>query len=223
MVLQLMPMNAFAATGQVITDAELREALAIAGLELRTAKGETLTPRGGLDKASLASALAGGAILQSRGDSTYHAGMVPDEAWDAQMLIDMIEEECSVRFYRTCDTFGRALVLLERMKTEDPAEYARLVTDYPMGQELYDLAVSEKQSGEEIRQEMLSLQNRLKEAVVMIEQMSNCLTLQQDMLQDHEEVRRSEKIKKAVEDIKYYRFEAIALYAVEVERSRGWC
>ncbi len=50
MVMQLLPMNAFAATEQVITDAELTEALAIAGLELRTAEGKALTPRGGLDK-----------------------------------------------------------------------------------------------------------------------------------------------------------------------------
>ena len=80
MLSQALPWTAFAATGDPITDAELRRALLIAGLRPES---------GGDARALFEAASEGGAPLRLEAkESGYHPGMKPDGTWDARMLMD---------------------------------------------------------------------------------------------------------------------------------------
>ena len=90
LLIQVFPLNALADVGSPITQAELEQALQIAGLRVATAERQT------------AQALfAGNDVLGASSDdpvrieaeeSGYHEGMKPDETWDAQMFLDWLDE-----------------------------------------------------------------------------------------------------------------------------------
>ena len=117
MLTQALPWTAFAeaiAAGQMITDKELQRALQIAGLQ---------TVSGGVS----ANAEGSGPFRLEAKESGYHAGMKPNETWDAQMLMDWLDDTLTRAIYNVINVYTRTEAILERLKDEDPAAYAELV------------------------------------------------------------------------------------------------
>ena len=81
MLSQALPWTAFAATGDMITDAELKRALSIAGLRVESGGGDGGGP---FEAASVGDT----PLRLEAGESGYHPGMKPDGTWDARMLMD---------------------------------------------------------------------------------------------------------------------------------------
>ena len=98
MLAQALPWTAFAdavATGQMITDSELQRALQIAGLQ---------TVSGGVS----ANAEGSGPFRLEAKESGYHAGMKPNETWDAQMLMDWLDDTLTRAIYNVIIAGGKS-------------------------------------------------------------------------------------------------------------------
>lgn len=117
MLSQALPWTAFAATGDPITDAELQRALLTVGLRPES---------GGDVRALFEAASEGGAPLRLEAkESGYHPGMKPDGTWDARMMMDWLDDLLMTDIYNVTSVFTRAETILDKLKDDDPAAYAR--------------------------------------------------------------------------------------------------
>ena len=85
MLSQTLPWTAFAATGNMITEAELKRALLIAGLQPET------TDNGGVRALFDAKSNSAAPLRLEAKESGYHPGMSPNETWDAQQMLEWLE------------------------------------------------------------------------------------------------------------------------------------
>ena len=202
MLSQALPWTAFAATGDMITEAELSRALQLAGLQA-TSTGSAGV--GGLMEA----AQSGGALMLEAKTSTYHEGMSPDEGWDAITLLDWLEDKMSVEIYSVANAFHQAETRLEQLATEDPVEYARLTNSDEYSPEFLELCHEMSMSVEETEEQVRLYRQRLREAVVTIEQNAEQLANASDSLFDYEKSRLSEQIREASDLISDTRTEIV--------------
>ena len=111
MLSQALPWTAFAAMGDMITDSELRRAMSIAGLQFESAAGGESTLSGAMPKSAELPRLVAK-------ESGYHPGMQPDRTWDAQMLLDWLNDMLKKDIYYVSSTYMNAQTLHER--PDDP-------------------------------------------------------------------------------------------------------
>ena len=114
----------------MITDAELKRALSIAGLRVESGGGGLF----GTDDARPLQ-------LEAR-ESGYHEGMTPDDTWDAQMMLDWLDDQLKTDIYYVSTTFARAQALLERMKTENPERHVFFTASGTWGRSITGCAAS---------------------------------------------------------------------------------
>ena len=201
MLSQALPWTAFAATGDMITDAELQRALLIAGLQPET------TDNSGERALFAAKSNSAAPLRLEAKESGYHPGMKPDETWDAQMLMDWLDDMLSQDIYNVTNVFTRADTLLERMATEDPAAYARFAENREYVDKCHKWALA----AEVLEEEARFLHRRLGEYTVVIEQNTETLAQAQGELFDCETALLSEQIREAAEALEDLREDILAL------------
>ena len=189
MLSQALPWTAFAAMGDVITDAELRRAMSIAGLQFESAVG------GG--EGALFEARANSAVLPQlvAGESGYHPGMQPDETWDAQMLLDWLDDMLKKDIYYVSSTYMNAQTILERMREEDPDQYAYFTDSGKWTPDHYELCRALVLMMEDAKSQARFLRTRVTDQVLVIEQNSEALAAGADTLFNYEKVRLSIQIR----------------------------
>ena len=220
LLVQTVPTTALAATGEIITAAELNRAFRLAGLEVH-AGGSVAN---GADAVSTFLSNAD-ATLESRPNSGYHEGMTPEESWDAQMLLDWISDTMDDRVNAISDVFLRAEALLDRMRAEDPDLYASLTGSGGYGAEYLARCRSVAENAESTRQLLLYYEDRLNAHVTMIDQMSELLeteALGSDLLFDHDRIRLSEKIKAASSGIEEIRKDIVLAAIIDLIYIETW-
>jgi len=214
LLFQAIPFSALAGTGDVITDAELQKALQIAGLKV--SNGDSAGD-------GSASSATGRSTASSESDPVkvetvkggYHPGMKVDETWDAQMLLEWLNDMLRTKFAAVNSTFTRLDTLLEDLKTEDPITYARL-TGSGDNAKYHELSHTYALQAEEAREKARFYKNRLEEYSVAVEQYTDALVNYSDTLFDYEKIRYSEQIKDAMEQIESLREQLLAFDVEEV-------
>ena len=209
MLTQALPWTAFAkaiAAGQMITDKELQRALQIAGMKVVTgdySSEKTVTAKGALTAA--ASNDSSPVRLEAK-DSGYHPGMTPDETWDAQMLMDWLDDKLNRDIYNVTNVYVRAETILEKLKDEDPDAYARLTQNADFVETCHKWAMDAEAAKEEAR----LLDKRLGENTVVIENNTEMLVNCGDSLFIYEKARYSEQIREATEALEELREDILA-------------
>ena len=205
MLAQALPWTALAdavAVGQMITDRELTQALQIAGLQ-SASDGVSANA-----DASLPFRLEGK-------ESAYHEGMTPNETWDAQMLVDWLDDLLSRDIYHVTNVFTRADSRLERMKADDAAAYA----SFTEGAEYAGFAEDCHKAmlaAEAIEEKARFLRFSIEEEATLIEDHAEQLANLADSLFDSEKGRLSERLRKATDHLAELRGEAMALVGQEL-------
>ena len=95
----VLPLNALATIGKVLTHEELAAAYALTGY--------------GTDNGASANAV-------------YHRGMQPNATWNAQQMSDWLDDVLKTDLFNVEDILSRAAVALEKLKKKDPEAYDRL-------------------------------------------------------------------------------------------------
>ena len=201
---QALPWTAFAdaiAAGQMITDRELQQALQIAGMRVTT--GEYSSEKTVTSKNALMAAASkdSATIRVEANDSGYHSGMTPDETWDAQMLMDWLDDKLSRDIYNVTNIYTRAETILERLKDSDPSAYAQYTQNADFVDTCHKWAIDAEYAEEQAR----LLHQRLGENTVVIENNAEMLANGADSLFDYEKARYSEQIREATEALEALR------------------
>ena len=108
MLAQVLPLDALATVGKVLSADELAKAYAITGL--------------------------GTGGLVANGDGAFHAGMTPNLSWNASQLRDWLDEKLDTDLNTVTDLLSQTSFTLSELKEEDPAAYARLAQSEDMQQ-----------------------------------------------------------------------------------------
>ena len=182
LLVQAVPVYALAGAGGTLTDAQMREAFQLAGLQ-SDASGIRYAP------------------------STFHRGMTPDKTWNARMLREWIQDLLDFQLSAVSDTFLRAESLLNRMKSEDSASYNRFIHSYPNGTEIYNLSREQSATAVQVREDLQLYKARLEEHTVMIEQMAGLLM--RGNLYEYEVRRYSNNILRSAHSIEAIRNEIV--------------
>ena len=212
MLSQALPWTAFAATGDMITDSELRRAMSIAGLQFESASSG--------DESALSEAMPKSAIrprLEAM-ESGYHPGMQPDETWNAQMLLDWLDDMLKKDIYYVSSTFMNAQTILERMGEENPEKYAYFTDSEKWTPEYYNLCRSLVELMEDAKSQACFLRTRITDQVLVIEQNAEALSAGADTLFDHEKVRLSIQIQEAADALEKLRGEVLKYAIVQILR-----
>ena len=210
MLSQALPWTAFAATGDLITDAELRYAMSIAGLQFESAFS------GG--ESALFEAMPNDSErprLEAK-ESGYHPGMQPDETWDAQMLLDWLDDMLKKDIYYVSSTFMNAQTILERMCEEDPEQYAFFTDSEKWSPEYYKLCQSLVLIMEDAKSQARFLRTRVADQVLVIEQNTETLSAGADTLFDYEKVRLSIQIREAADALELLREEVLKYASIQI-------
>lgn len=210
---QALPWTAFAdaiAAGQMITDRELQQALQIAGMRVTT--GEYSSEKTVTSKNALMAAASkdSATIRVEANDSGYHSGMKPDETWDAQMLMDWLDDKLSRDIYNVTNIYTRAETILERLKDSDPSAYAQYTQNADFVDTCHKWAIDAEYAEEQAR----LLHQRLSEYTVVIENNAERLANGADSLFDYEKARYSEQIREATEALEALR-DDILTFSIE--------
>ena len=215
MLTQALPWTAFAdaiAAGQMITDKELQQALQIAGMRVTTgaySSEKTVTSKNAL----MAAASNDSATIRvEANDSGYHSGMTPDETWDAQMLMDWLDDKLSRDIYNVTNIYARAETILERLKDSDPSAYARYTQNADFVDTCHKWAIDAEYAEEQAR----LLHQRLGENTVVIENNTEMLANGADSLFDYEKARYSEQIREATEALEALRDDVLTFSIEQV-------
>ena len=205
---QALPWTAFAAAGDAITDSELNRALQIAGLKAAS-DGVYANSNGG----DLPFRLEANA-------SDYHKGMTPNETWDAQMLMDWLDDMLSQDLYHVTNVFTRADTALSRMKADDPAAYAR----FTQGTEFAGFAEqchSDMLAAEAIEEQARFLRNAIGEEATLIENNTERLANLDSQLFDAEKARLSEQLREATARLTELRQQVLQMIDREIPESQA--
>ena len=207
MLCQALPWTAFAAMGEVLTEAELNRTLQIAGLRQNpdypqfNGSGERM-------------------LRLTAKASVYHTGMEPEDTWDALTLVDWLDDKLSTDFYNVARVFSRADSLLARMKTEDPASYAKFTASEYAGFE-YKLHTYMIQT-ESIEEKAHHIKDRLGDNVALIENSAEAIFAQPADLFETEQLRLSERIRGATGALTDLRGQALGLSRQEQQTADAY-
>ena len=174
---QALPLNALAAAGHVLTEAELAAAYALTGF---------------------------GGHAQANG--AYHKGMTPNETWNAMQVSDWLDEVLGTNMYSVEDILSRASVKLADLREQDLEAYAYFTEDSSFKgvvrrvQEMYGAA-------EEMRQEMRYQRDRIKEQAGLIAEYGRQLKEGGESVFASDRARLSAKIEAATAELKAARRE----------------
>ena len=171
---QVLPLEALASSGDVLSAEELAAAYALTGLG---------------DQGS-----------QAR-SNTYHKGMMPNEAWNAMQVSDWLEEMLGTNVFSVEDTLSRASVKLTKLAEEDIDGYNQF-TDEDEYQGVIEYVQVMYREAESLREEMRWQQDRIREQAGLIAELGRKLTAGSDSLYASEKVRLSGQIKAAVKKLK---------------------
>lgn len=174
MFAQVLPLNALATIGKVLTKEELEAAYALTGLE-----------SGGLD-----------AIEANSWNGAYHEGMMPNARWNAAQLEEWLDERLDVHLEGISNTLSMAAYTMSDLRQSDPSSYEGYAAE-PFFSETQDMYLEV----EGLREEMRLYSKRLTESSNMIEQMKNLMEQDDVAMFDSDKVRYSARIETAVEDI----------------------
>ena len=210
MLSQTLPWTAFAATGNMITEAELKRALLIAGLQPET------TDNGGVRALFDAKSNSAAPLRLEVKESGYHSGMSPNETWDAQMLMDWLDDKLFRDIYNVTNVFTRAETILEKMKDEDPAVYAHFTDGTAYDAAFQGNCHSMVLDAEAVEEEARYFRRRIQENMVVIEQNTETLSEAQGQLFDFETARLSEQIREATDQLESLREEMLVFSAFQV-------
>ncbi|MER2142925.1 MAG: hypothetical protein ABS888_03950, partial [Eubacteriales bacterium] len=108
MLAQVLPLDALATVGKVLSADELSKAYAITGL--------------------------GTGGLVANGDGAFHAGMTPNLSWNASQMRDWLDEKLDTDLNTVTDLLSQTSFTLSELKEKDPAAYARLAQSEDMQQ-----------------------------------------------------------------------------------------
>ena len=190
LLVQAMPLDAFAAAGHVLTDEELAAAYALTGF--------------------------GDSSVQS--NAAYHKGMKPNDTWNAMQLSDWLDEQLSTYVFSVEDILSRASVKLAQLKESDPKGYRHFTNGIPDYKGMVDHLQSVYENAELLREEMRWQQDRLQEKAGIIAELGRKLKNEGDSLYPSDRVRLSAAIKGAETELKAARRE-VADAASEWEKS----
>ena len=215
MLTQALPWTALAdavAAGQMITDGELQRALQIAGMQVVT--GSSDAERNAAAGGALMSAAsnAGTAVRVEAKESGYHSGMDPNEAWDAQMLLDWLDDTLAREIYNVTSVFARAEMILERLMDEDPETYARLTGNADFVETCHRWAMEAVLVKDEAR----LLRKRVGENTVVIESNTEMLINASDRLFEYEKARYSQQIREATEALEELREDILGFFIAQM-------
>ena len=210
MLSQTLPWTAFAATGNMITEAELKRALLIAGLQPETADN------GGIRALFDAKSNGTAPLRLEAKESGYHPGMSPNETWDAQQMLDWLDHKLFRDIYNVTNVFTRAETILEKMKDEDPAAYAHFTDGMAYDAAFQGKCHSMVLDAEAVEEEARYFRRRIQENMVVIEQNTETLSEAQGQLFDFETARLSEQIREATDQLESLREEMLVFAGFQV-------
>lgn len=206
LLMQAAPWTAFAAaTGDMISDAELQRALRLAGLQVESSAGSLYAGQDANAHVSLQADSGSGQLDIVAKDSGYHEGMVPEDTWNAGMLSDWLDDKLSREIYHVNNVFTRVDVMLATLQTDDPEAYARFTdgsaysAEYPAKCREWMLDI------EALEEEAQYCQTRTRECITVIEQNAELLANEADGLFDYEKSRLSEQIREVTAELEKLR------------------
>ena len=210
MLSQALPWTAFAAMGDLITESELRRALSIAGLQYESAVS-------GGERALFAAMPKSAELPQLVAkESGYHPGMQPDETWDAQMLLDWLDDILKKEIYYVSSTYMNAQTILERMREEDPEQYAYFTDSEKWSPDYYNLCRALVLIMEDAKSKARFLRTRVTDQVLIIEQNTEALSVGADTLFDYEKIHLSIQIREATDALESLREDVLKYAAVQL-------
>jgi hypothetical protein len=176
MLVQVLPFDALATVGRVLSEDALNRAYALTGL--------------------------GTGGLTGNGDGAYHAGMQPNDRWNASQMREWLDEKLDVDLNTVTDLLSQAAFTLSELKETDPEEYARRMDGKSdeMAQKIYLEA-------EQLRETLRYYHDQLTEASGVIAEYGRLIKEQKGTMFDSDRVRYSACIEEAaaeIEDIRAY-------------------
>ena len=122
---QVLPFDALATVGRVLTEDELARAYALTGL--------------------------GTGGLAANGDGAYHAGMRPNASWNASQLRDWLDAKLSSDLRTVNELLSQAAFTLDELRQDKPDVYEEYADDnaFTQAQALYLEAEDLRQTLEE--------------------------------------------------------------------------
>ena len=180
LLVQAMPLGAFAAAGHVLTDEELAAAYALTGF--------------------------GDSSVQS--NATYHKGMKPNVTWNAMQVSEWLDEQLKTYVFSVEDILTRASIKLAKLQESDPEGYSRFSDDSSEYTGVATYIREMYRTAEAMREEMRYLQDRIDEQAGIIAELGRQLKEGGDSLYPSDRVRLSAKIKTATAELKAARQEA---------------
>ena len=174
MLPQVLPLNALAAAGHVLTADELAAAYALTGF--------------------------GNSGAQS--NSAYHKGMKPNTTWNAMQVSDWLDEMLDTYLFSVEDILSRASIKLVKLREEDSQGYSRFADDSPEFQGVATYVQEMYRSAEALREEMRYQQDRIEEASGIIAELGRQLSESGSSLYSSDQVRLSAKIEAATAELK---------------------
>jgi len=172
---QVLPLNALAAIGKVLTTEELAAAYALTGLS---------------NEAAVA-----------RNSAVYHKGMQPNATWNAMQISDWLDDVLSTEMYNVEDILTRASVALARLKESNTGAYKRLSGGDSRYKGTLDSLRKMYRDAEAVREEMRYARDYLQERANLIAEMGRQLEDQGNVMFSSERVRLSAKIETAAREL----------------------
>ena len=174
MLIQVLPFEALATVGKVLSKEEMARAYALTGL--------------------------GTGGLKANSNGAYHDGMKPNASWNASQLNDWLDEKLAKDLNSAEDLLSQVGFTLEEMKQSDPSAYEAFTQATPpfnfaqTAQALYLEA-------EALRQTLRWYQDQLTEASNTIAELSRRMEEEGDGMFDSDKVRWSARIEEAAREI----------------------
>ena len=183
MLAQVLPLEALATVGKVLSKEEIARAYALTGL--------------------------GTGGLKANSNGAYHDGMKPNLSWNASQLDDWLDEKLAKDLNSAEDLLSQVGFTLEEMKQSDPSAYEAFTQATPpfnfaqTAQALYLEA-------EALRQTLRWYQDQLTEASNTIAELSRRMEEEGDGMFDSDKVRWSARIEAAAREITEIRQTVVA-------------
>ena len=118
-------------------------------------------------------------------DRSHNEGMKPDETWDAQMLMDWLDDKLTKDIYNVTNVYTRAETILDKLKEDDPAAYARF-TEGAKNAEYVETCHKWALDAEQVEEQARFYRKRVNEYTVVIEQNTETLSNGSAELFDYE-------------------------------------
>ena len=141
--------------------------------------------------------------------------MKPDETWDAQMLMDWLDDKLTKDIYNVTNVYTRAETILDKLKEDDPAAYARF-TEGAKNAEYVETCHKWALDAEQVEEQARFYRKRVNEYTVVIEQNTETLSNGSAELFDYEKNRLSEQIREAAQALENLRDDILGFSVAQV-------